>query len=87
LKNTKILLVDDEPDILEFLSYNLEKEGFEVHTSNDGLSGIKLAKIVKPDLILLDVMMPEMDGMQACKELRRIDALRKTLIVFLTAKK
>ena len=70
MKKIKILLVDDEPDILEFLSYNLVKEGYEVFTASDGAEGIKKAKIEKPDLILLDVMMPEMDGIEACAEIR-----------------
>jgi two-component system alkaline phosphatase synthesis response regulator PhoP len=86
MKKTKILLVDDEPDILEFLSYNLIKEGYEVFTAENGLNGIKKAKIEKPDLILLDIMMPEMDGIEACAEIRKIDSLKKTLIVFLTAR-
>ena len=64
MKRNKILLVDDEPDILEFLEYNLKKEGFEVSTASNGNEAIKLAKKVIPDLILLDVMMPEMDGME-----------------------
>ena len=68
MKNPKILLVDDEPDILEFVSYNLEKEGFEVETASNGLEGIKKAKIFKPNLILMDVMMPQMDGVEACSE-------------------
>lgn len=86
MKKIKILLVDDEPDILEFLSYNLVKEGYEVFTASDGAEGIKKAKIEKPDLILLDVMMPEMDGIEACAEIRKIESLKKTLIVFLTAR-
>lgn len=86
MKKIKILLVDDEPDILEFLSYNLIKEGYEVFTAENGLEGIKKAKIEKPDLILLDIMMPEMDGIEACSEIRKIDSLKKTLIVFLTAR-
>ena len=86
MKKIKILLVDDEPDILEFLSYNLIKEGYEVFTAENGLEGIKKAKVEKPDLILLDIMMPEMDGIEACSEIRKIDSLKKTLIVFLTAR-
>ena len=86
MKKIKILLVDDEPDILEFLSYNLVKEGYEVFTASDGAEGIKKAKIEKPDLILLDVMMPEMDGIEACTEIRKIESLKTTLIVFLTAR-
>lgn len=86
MKKNKILLVDDEPDILEFLSYNLTKEGYEVSTAENGLESIKKAKIIKPDLILMDVMMPEMDGIEACEEIRKINSLKKTLIVFLTAR-
>lgn len=79
-------MVDDEPDILEFLSYNLIKEGYEVITANNGAEGLKKAKIEKPDLILLDIMMPEMDGIEACTEIRKVESLKKTLIVFLTAR-
>lgn len=86
MKKVKILLVDDEPDILEFLSYNLIKEGYEVSTSTNGLEGVKTAKIEKPDIILLDIMMPEMDGIEACTEIRKLETLKKTIIVFLTAR-
>ncbi|MFV0304299.1 MAG: response regulator transcription factor [Moheibacter sp.] len=86
MKKIKILLVDDEPDILEFLSYNLIKEGYEVFTAENGTEGIKKAKIEKPDLILLDIMMPKVDGIEACSEIRKIDTLKKTIIVFLTAR-
>lgn len=79
-------MVDDEPDILEFMSYNLEKEGYEVYTAENGKEGVKKAKIEKPELILLDIMMPEMDGIEACAEIRKIDSLKNTLIVFLTAR-
>ena len=82
----KILLVDDEQDILEILSYNLQKEGYEVHTANNGNEGIELAKSIVPDLILLDVMMPEKDGIETCQEMRQIKELQKTLIVFLSAR-
>ncbi|HBH07010.1 MAG TPA: DNA-binding response regulator [Flavobacteriales bacterium] len=86
MKRNKILLVDDEPDILEFLEYNLKKEGFEVSTASNGNEAIKLAKKVIPDLILLDVMMPEMDGMETCVELRAFPELNDTQIAFLTAR-
>ena len=82
----KVLLVDDEPDILEFLSYNLLKEGYEVETAENGLEGVKKAKIMKPDVILLDIMMPEMDGIEACNQIRKVDSLSNTLIVFLSAR-
>ena len=82
----KILLIDDEQDILEILSYNLEKEGYDVYTANNGNDGIKLAKELTPDLILLDVMMPDKDGIETCQEMRQIKELQKTLIVFLSAR-
>lgn len=82
----KILLVDDENDILEFVSYNLSKEGFQVLTCNNGKEAIQLAKKENPDLIILDVMMPEMDGIETCHELRSIDKLKDTLIIFLSAR-
>ena len=82
----KILLVDDEKDILEFLSYNLKKEGFTVFTANNGKKGLKLAELNKPDLIILDVMMPEMDGIQVCEKIKKIEVLRDSLILFLTAR-
>ena len=82
----KILLVDDEKDILEFLSYNLEKEGFIVFTANNGIEGLDLAQEHKPDLIILDVMMPEMDGVTVCQKIREIQILDETLILFLTAR-
>jgi two-component system alkaline phosphatase synthesis response regulator PhoP len=82
----KILLVDDENDILEFLSYTLRKENFEVHTASDGKAGVVKALEVIPHLILLDVMMPNMDGIATCEELRKHDSLRDTIIAFLTAR-
>lgn len=86
MENKKILLIDDEQDILEILSYNLKKEGYEVFSANNGAEGIELAKKIEPDLILLDVMMPEKDGIETCQELRQIKKLQKTLIVFLSAR-
>lgn len=85
-KEYKILVVDDEEDIIELLSYNLKKEGFTVHTASDGKKAIKKAKEIIPDLILLDVMMPEMDGIEACEEIRAEETLASTLIAFLTAR-
>jgi two-component system, OmpR family, alkaline phosphatase synthesis response regulator PhoP len=82
----KILLVDDEPDILEFLGYNLRKEGFEVHTGSNGREGLTKAKNIKPHLAILDVMMPEMDGIETCREIRQIPDLKNMLVVFLTAR-
>jgi two-component system alkaline phosphatase synthesis response regulator PhoP len=82
----KILLVDDEEDIVEFLTYNLEKEGFNVVTAVNGQEAIQKAKKELPDLIIMDVMMPKMDGMTAVQEIRKIKALEETIIVFLTAR-
>jgi len=86
LTEQKILLVDDEKDILEFVSYNLRNEGFIVDVANNGIEGISKAKDSIPDLVLLDVMMPRMDGMETCEELRKIRELDNTIIVFLTAR-
>jgi two-component system alkaline phosphatase synthesis response regulator PhoP len=82
----KILLVDDETDILEFLSYNLKREGFDVYTANNGKEGVEKAKKILPQLIILDVMMPEMDGIEACGEIKLIPELKNSMIVFLTAR-
>ncbi|HNW96902.1 MAG TPA: response regulator transcription factor [Bacteroidales bacterium] len=82
----KILLVDDEPDILEFLGYNLTKEGYKIFKANNGRQAIKTATEIKPHLIILDVMMPEMDGIETCSELRKISSLKNTIIAFLTAR-
>lgn len=85
-KKNKILIVDDELDILEFVSYNLRNEGFVVDVANNGIEGISKAKDSVPDLVLLDVMMPGMDGMETCEELRKIRDMDNTIIVFLTAR-
>ena len=85
-KNIRILLVDDEPDILEIISYNLTAQGYTVFTTNNGQKAIKKAKKEKPHLIILDVMMPEMDGIEACEQIRKIPELENTLITFLTAR-
>lgn len=82
----KILLVDDEPDALEFMKYNLEREGYAVSTASNGIEGIEIAKNFNPDLIILDIMMPEMDGIETCRELRSIPEFKSTLIAFLTAR-
>jgi two-component system alkaline phosphatase synthesis response regulator PhoP len=84
--NASILLVDDEPDILEFMKYNLKKENYRVFTSGNGKDAIQMAKKHLPDLILLDIMMPEMDGIETCRLIREIPALKDTYIVFLTAR-
>ncbi len=84
--NYRILLVDDEPDILEFVGFNLTREGFEVSTASNGLMAIEKAREIHPNLILLDVMMPEMDGMETCRRLKEIPELARTVIVFLSAR-
>lgn len=86
MSKVSILLVDDEPDILEMIGYNLEKEGFKVYQTENGKAAIALAEKKKPDLIILDVMMPAMDGIETCLNMRAIPSLRNTLIVFLSAR-
>lgn len=81
----KILVVDDEPDIVEFISYNLKSKGYQIATANDGVEAIKKAKEFKPDLVLLDVMMPNKDGMQTLREMRQMPGLENIAIIFLTA--
>jgi two-component system, OmpR family, alkaline phosphatase synthesis response regulator PhoP len=81
-----ILLVDDEKDVLEFLSYNLRREGFIVNTASNGKDAITKAVEEVPHLIILDVMMPEMDGITTCQEIKQIPALKNTLVIFLTAR-
>lgn len=86
MKKERILLVDDEQDIIDMISYNLEKEGYEIETATNGRDAIDIAEKFMPDLILLDVMMPGMDGMETCVEMRSIDSLKHTIIAFLTAR-
>lgn len=86
LNDCKVLLVDDEQDVLEFMKYNLEREGFWVYTASNGVDGIQLAKKVHPHLIVLDMMMPKMDGISTCRELRSIEEFKNTLIAFLSAR-
>lgn len=86
MKNMKVLLVDDEPDILEIVGYNLEMEGFQVLTAKNGVDAIKKAMKELPHLIIMDVMMPEMDGIEACERIRKYPELSKTVIAFLTAR-
>lgn len=81
-----MLVVDDEEAILELLQYNLEKEGYEVKTAQDGIKGVEVARTFKPDLILLDIMMPRQDGVETCRQLREIPDLAGTFIIFLTAR-
>jgi two-component system, OmpR family, alkaline phosphatase synthesis response regulator PhoP len=83
---TKILIVDDEPDILEFLSYNLRREGFDVVTANSGKEALEVALKTRPQLIILDIMMPEMDGVEVCRLLRANPVFDDTTITFLTAR-
>lgn len=85
-KDISILLVDDDPDILEIISYNLKNEGYNVITAENGLEAVKTAKNKKPHLIILDVMMPEMDGIEACEQIRKIPEVKDTVITFLTAR-
>lgn len=85
-KDIRILLVDDEPDILEILKYNLSSEGYEVFTASDGAEGVEKAKKKNPHLIILDVMMPEMDGIEACEKIRSQKGMENTIITFLTAR-
>ncbi|MEW7289903.1 response regulator transcription factor [Aquimarina sp. 2304DJ70-9] len=85
-KDITILLVDDEPDILEIVGYNLTAEGYHVLTAENGVEAVKIAKKKKPHLIILDVMMPEMDGIEACEQIRKLPDLQNTIITFLTAR-
>ncbi|WP_026898484.1 response regulator transcription factor [Daejeonella oryzae] len=82
----KILIVDDEPDILELIEYNLNKEGYQVYTATNGQEAVSEAKRVLPDLIILDIMMPKMDGIEACRILRSMPEFKNTFMVFLTAR-
>ncbi len=82
----KILIVDDEQDILEFLSYNLKKEGFDVDVARDGEEGLEKIRGFKPDLVILDIMMPKLDGVEVCRKLREDDANEGLVVVFLTAR-
>jgi two-component system alkaline phosphatase synthesis response regulator PhoP len=82
----KILVVDDEQDILDLISYNLSKEGFKVFTAADGIQGLETAKTCKPDLVILDIMMPGKDGFEVCRSLRQDPSFSSTAIMFLTAK-
>ena len=84
--STKILIVDDDPDIIEILTYNLSNEGYNVKSAVNGIEALKKAKKFIPDIILLDVMMPEMEGIEACSNLREIESLSKSMIIFLSAR-
>ncbi|NBL65937.1 response regulator [Flavobacterium sp. NST-5] len=85
-KDIKILLVDDEPDIIEIVGYNLSQEGYQIITANNGKEAIAKAKKELPHLIIMDVMMPEMDGMEACENIRKMPELNNVIITFLTAR-
>lgn len=86
MSKKKIVVVEDEPDILEVLSYNLRREGFEVHAAATGTIGLSLIRREKPDLILLDLMLPGMDGLEICRQLRSDEATSESLIIMVTAK-
>ena len=86
LPTPKILLVDDDPDIIELLSYNLKKEGYETASALDGIEAVEVAKTFKPDLILMDVMMPKQDGIETARQIRQIPEFKDTYILFLTAR-
>src|SRR5690606_15688067 len=85
-REIKILLVDDEPDILEIVGYNLSSEGYNVTTAKNGIEAIAKAKKERPHLIILDVMMPEMDGIETCEQIRKSPELKDSIITFLTAR-
>ena len=85
-EDTKILLVDDEPDIIEIIRFNLEQNGYQISTASDGLEAIKVAEKEIPHLIIMDVMMPNLDGIEACERLRQDDRFSDTIIMFLTAR-
>lgn len=86
LLKKKVLVVDDEPDILEFIEYNLTNEGYEVFLAHDGEQAIEVARQCRPDLVLLDIMMPRMDGVEACRRLRQMAEAKDAYIIFLTAR-
>ena len=85
-QETKILLVDDEPDIIEIIKFNLEKKGYQIYTASDGLEAIKISEKIVPHLIIMDVMMPNMDGIEACEQLRKDNKFSDTIIMFLSAR-
>jgi two-component system alkaline phosphatase synthesis response regulator PhoP len=85
LKSKKVLIVDDEPDIIEIISFNLSKEGYEISTAKNGIEALEKANSFKPDLIILDIMMPKMNGVEVCQILRSKPDYNNTLIIFLTA--
>jgi two-component system, OmpR family, alkaline phosphatase synthesis response regulator PhoP len=82
----KVLVVDDEPDIVDLLTYNLKKEGYDVESAEDGIKAVKIASKFFPDVVLLDIMMPNQDGVETCRQMREIPELKNTFIIFLTAR-
>lgn len=86
MKPSSLLLVDDERDILDMLQYNLEQEGYKVYTADNGIDGLALARKVNPDLMILDIMMPGMDGVELCQKIRKDDGLKDSVVAFLTAR-
>ncbi len=86
MSEAKILIVDDDPDIVEFIQYNLTKHDYNIATATNGLDAIEIAKKTKPDLIILDVMMPGLDGVETCHRMRSIESLQQCIVVFLTAR-
>ncbi|RMF49504.1 MAG: DNA-binding response regulator [Bacteroidetes bacterium] len=86
MTNRKVLVVDDEPDVLEILAYNLRQEGYEPLTAEEGQTALELARLHQPSLILLDIMMPGMDGLEVCRQLRKLPETRESYIIFLTAR-
>jgi two-component system, OmpR family, alkaline phosphatase synthesis response regulator PhoP len=85
-KKNKILVVDDEPDILEILQYNLDKLGFEIRTANDGKEAVEIARAFHPQVVIMDIMMPGMDGIEAVRQIREIPKMKEAFIIFLTAR-
>ncbi|GAA4851219.1 response regulator transcription factor [Algivirga pacifica] len=85
-ENYKVLVVDDEPDIVEILTYNLKKEGYQVDSATDGRAAVEKAKEMEPDLMLLDIMMPIMDGVEVCRQVKEVLKLEETHVIFLTAR-
>ncbi len=85
-EDIKILLVDDEPDILEIISYSLKNAGYNIYTATNGVEAVEQASKIEPHLIILDVMMPEMDGIEACEVIRKTEKIKNTLITFLSAR-
>jgi two-component system, OmpR family, alkaline phosphatase synthesis response regulator PhoP len=85
-KQPKILIVDDDPDIIELLAYNLQKEGYLIESACDGLKALEIAPVFKPDLIILDIMMPQLDGVQTASRIRKMPEFKNTIILFLTAR-